>query len=64
MMVDTDDLVTIQEIAWMGGVTPPAVCNWIQRYDTFPTPLMMLGDVRGWSRRGVQRWLKQTGRIA
>jgi hypothetical protein len=63
VIVNTDDLVTITEIAKRAGVTSAAVSNWIARYAKDPMcqgchhcPTPFPAKVVGSSRGGVYLW--------
>lgn len=53
------DLVGIQEIAEMAGVTRAAVGNWRARFKNFPLPVVELGSGPVFQRSDVRRWLKK-----
>jgi chromosome partitioning protein len=55
----TQDLVGIQEIAEMAGVTRAAVANWRTRFKKFPAPVVELASGPVFQRSDVRRWLKK-----
>jgi chromosome partitioning protein len=55
----TQDLVGIQEIAEMAGVTRSAVANWRTRFKKFPVPIVELASGPVFQRSDVRRWLKK-----
>lgn len=55
----TPDLVGIQEIAEMAGVTRAAVANWRTRFKEFPAPVADLASGPVFQRSDVRRWLKK-----
>lgn len=57
------DLVGVQEIAQMAGVTSQAVTNWEARYADFPQPLVRLASGPVWEWKRVVKWLEATGRL-
>lgn len=44
MIVDTEELVSTQEIATLADVSKQAVANWVARHDTFPRPVATFGN--------------------
>lgn len=64
MMVNTGDLCGNADIAAMAGVTHGAAGNWRLRYDTFPSPVVVIsGSIPIYSRQAVAEWLVATGRV-
>jgi len=51
------DLVGLQEIATMAGVTASAVANWRKRFTDFPSPLVDLKSGPVFSQAQVHAWL-------
>lgn len=63
--VDTDDLVTIAQIAAELGRSPKTVRSWAVRYaaaedDPFPAPLIRTEAVALYSRQEVLAWAPQS----
>lgn len=56
------DLVGINEIAGMAGVTTQAVANWRTRSSDFPQPLKELASGPVFRRTQVRAWLKRNNR--
>ena len=56
------DLVGINEIAGMAGVSPQAVANWRVRSSDFPQPLKELASGPVFRRTQVRAWLKRNNR--
>ncbi|WP_104839097.1 Z1 domain-containing protein [Sinorhizobium fredii] len=56
------DLVGINEIAAMAGVTTQAVANWRVRSSDFPQPLQELASGPVFRRAQVRAWLKRNNR--
>ena len=56
------DLVGINEIAVMGGVSSQAVANWRVRSSDFPQPLKELASGPVFRRTQVRAWLKRNNR--
>ena len=56
------DIVGLNEIATMAGVTPQAVANWRARTADFPLPLSMLASGPVFRRSQVRAWLKRNNR--
>lgn len=64
MMIDTDNLWGIRDIAKAAKVTDAAVCNWRSRFDHFPAPVVTISDGTPiWDRRPVEGWLRLHGKI-
>ena len=59
IIVDTDDLVTVADIAREAGAGRTAVWNWWSRRATtrFPDAIITAGSTRLWSRTAVTAWL-------
>jgi chromosome partitioning protein len=53
------DLVGIQEIARLAGVTRQAVANWRSRFPDFPKPLVDLSSGPVFRRDQVRNWLRK-----
>lgn len=53
---DLDDLASISDLARDLGVGRAAVCNWRQRYEDFPAPLITLSSGPVFSHRQVRAW--------
>src|SRR5258707_14792736 len=56
------DIVGINEIAAMGGVSSQAVTNWRARASDFPRPLSELASGPVFRRAQVRAWLKRNNR--
>lgn len=56
------DIVGINEIAAMAGVTSQAVTNWRARATDFPQPLTMLASGPVFRRSQVRAWLRRNNR--
>src|SRR5271165_6315120 len=56
------DIVGINEIAAMAGVTSQAVTNWRSRATDFPRPLRELASGPIFRRSQVRAWLKRNNR--
>jgi predicted DNA-binding transcriptional regulator AlpA len=57
MVIDTDKVICLTEIAEIAGVSVSAVSNWRRRHNDFPQAhvSMRLGDL--WLREDVEHWL-------
>lgn len=62
MIVNTEDLVTMSDVAREHGVTPAAASNWHARYPSFPRSVWGHGKRRLWLRPDVDTWLEQHGK--
>ena len=60
--IAVSDLCDQQTIADRAGVSLAAVRKWRQRYDAFPSPVVVIGGSPAFSWTAVRRWLKATGR--
>lgn len=56
-----DDLVGINEIAGLAGVSRQAVVNWRARHKDFPKSLTELGSGPVFDKRQIKRWLSRKG---
>jgi hypothetical protein len=56
--VDTEDLVSATDIAFLFGVTVAAVSNWQARDLGFPEPVLSVanGSTKLWSKRDIVKW--------
>lgn len=67
--IDTEDLVDAQGVADILGLRSPTARNAIsvyqRRYLDMPRPIVDLGKGRPrlWSRKAVEKWARETGRI-
>lgn len=59
MPLAEDDLVGINEIADMAGVSRQAVANWRKRFPNFPTPLTELKAGPIFRSRQIKAWLRK-----
>lgn len=57
MLIDTDNVVCMTEIAEMAGVTPSAISNWRKRNVGFPQPIVTLRIGALWHRPDVEEWI-------
>lgn len=57
MLIDTDKVVCLSEIAELACVTPSAVSNWQKRLSTFPAPLVTLRTGALYDVEEVTAWL-------
>jgi chromosome partitioning protein len=57
--METDELVSLYEIAEMAGVTSPAVANWRKRYSDFPKPIVDLKSGPIFQKDQVRSWLRR-----
>lgn len=56
------ELMGIQEIAELAGVSAQAVANWVKRKVDFPAPLAQLASGSVWNGTDIRLWLsEQTG---
>lgn len=51
------EYVGIAEVAEMAEVTPSAVCNWRERYDDFPDPIVDLHLGPVFDKKDITKWL-------
>ncbi len=58
-MIKSDELVGINEIAEMAGVSKQAVANWRARAQDFPEPITTLASGPVFNRSGVRTWLRR-----
>lgn len=58
-----DDLVGVQEIAKLLGVTRQRVDRITRTHKDFPTPVAELASGRVWKRADIEAWAKRTGRV-
>jgi len=59
-----DQLVGASEIGEMLGITRQRVDQLARTDDNFPEPEATIGrGVRVWSREGVEKWARDSGRI-
>lgn len=56
MLVDTDDLAAIGDLAARYGVTHQRM-NFYAKKDTFPAPLVILSGGKVYSRFAVDEWM-------
>lgn len=63
MRVDTDDLVTGQDIAVLADVKQAAMWNWPARHDDFPEPVFKSSRTTLWRWKDVSAWLVATRRM-
>ena len=56
------DLVGINEIAALAGVTSQAVTNWRARSSDFPSPLAELASGPVFRKPQIRAWLKRNNR--
>ena len=61
-IIASSDLCDQQTIADRAGVSLAAVRKWRQRYDAFPSAVLIIGGSPAFSWTAVSRWLMQTGR--
>lgn len=61
MLIESDDLVTVSDIAAEHNVTRAAVSNWAHRHPDFPTPVVDKPKFHLWLRSEVDAWCKATG---
>lgn len=54
--VDTDDLVTLTQVAAYYSLTRPAIANWAARYPDFPKPVISTGSVKLYSLASIVEW--------
>ncbi len=57
-----DHLVGAAEIAEASEVGVSAVCNWIARWDDFPSPLTRFGNADVYARDEIEDCLRRHGR--
>jgi predicted DNA-binding transcriptional regulator AlpA len=59
------DILTVNEIAELAGVTRLTVRQWTHRHAAFPTPWKtgQPGEPHLYLRADVERWLRETGRV-
>lgn len=74
MLIETDNIVLLHEIAEIAGVGPSAVSNWRKRHARFPQPVAVLGTKQS-NKRGrdnavelfdleaIHLWLMETARL-
>jgi hypothetical protein len=63
MIVDTNDLVGVSDIAEILGVTNAAVSNWKERDSSWPKPVIVLSkSIPIYSLKAVIQWAVTTGR--
>lgn len=55
------ELLGVQEIAKLAGVSPQAVSNWLNRHPDFPQPVARLASGPVWMAAPVRRWLVDMG---
>lgn len=53
----------IAEIADLAGASKSRVCNWRDRYDTFPTPIVILKMGSIYDAEEIIDWLLKTRRL-
>ncbi len=53
------ELIGLQEVARLGGVSVSAAANWRKRYEDFPVPLAELSSGPVFDREQIQRWLRR-----
>jgi chromosome partitioning protein len=58
MMMSTNNLLGVAEIAELAGVSKQAVSNWRMRYDDFPRPIQNLQSGPVWDREKINDWVK------
>jgi predicted DNA-binding transcriptional regulator AlpA len=51
------ELMGLQEIGQLAGVTPQAVANWVQRKPDFPRPIATLASGSVWDGATIREWL-------
>ena len=67
--IDTEDLVDAQGVADIIGLQGPTARNVVsvyqRRYPDMPRPVVDLGKGRPrlWSRKAIEKWARETGRI-
>ena len=61
-VIAASDLCDQQTIADRAGVSLAAVRKWRQRYDAFPSAVLVIGGSPAFSWTAVRRWLTATGR--
>lgn len=59
MMVDTENLISVAEIAYLVGVKPVTVGRWLDRHKDFPMPVRVFsGRFEVFRRSDVEAWLR------
>lgn len=56
-----NEILGLQEVADLAGVTSSAVANWRRRFDDFPTPLAELKSGPVFAAPAVRTWLAKRG---
>ncbi len=56
--MSNNNLLEIDEIADLAGVSKQAVSNWCMRYDHFPRPIQILQSGSVWEREKIEAWVK------
>lgn len=65
MEVDTDDLVSSEDVAELLGLASRReVSVYRSRYPDFPEPVLQRPRCVFWLRRDIETWAKNTGRLA
>jgi hypothetical protein len=63
--VDVEELVGTSEIAERLGIShAETVLNWRERHESFPVPVAKVGRAHIWAWPDVERWARETGRLA
>jgi len=60
--VDTEDLVSVGEVADLLGLAHPnSVTTYLRRYDDFPRPVVekSSGHIRLWLRADINGWVEE-----
>jgi predicted DNA-binding transcriptional regulator AlpA len=59
MLVDTDDLIGLGQVAEIIGLSNPyGVSVYRKRYEDFPLPVVEQGRCQLWLRREIAEWVR------